>query len=183
MGKIEFVWRLTPFWIKQFFSDARAHKDAFEEVFVVTIVSLVPLLLLAVVDQLRVEHSNAYAVLWGAISSGQLYLYSFALLGMLCWLCWKDHENLERFPLRKYLALIAFVCSALIVSVYSFDPALSKTLSPPLVRASVVVYVIYTVLYYILLVYENLRPPSVETQLDTEADEMASKYQKQAAEQ
>ena len=107
------------FWIRQFFSDAKAHKDAFEEIFIVSVVSLIPLFLLAVVDQLRAEHPNMWAVFMAAISSGQLYLYSFAMLGMIFWLCWKDHDQLQRFPPRKYLALIAFVFSVLIIAVYS----------------------------------------------------------------
>jgi hypothetical protein len=168
-------------WIRQFISDSKAHREAFEEVFVVSLVSLLPLFLLAVVDQLRVDQSDIYAVFRTAISSGQLYLYSFAMLGMIFWLCWKDYEYLGRFPPRKYLALIAFVFSVLIVAVYSFDPTLSKSLSPALINASIFVYVTYTALYYILLVYDNLRPPSVEGQLTAESDEMAAKHRRRSS--
>jgi hypothetical protein len=170
-----------PFWIKQFFSESRAHREAFEEVLIVTVVSLIPLFLLAVADQLRAQHPDMWVVFQAAISSGQLYLYSFAMLGMICWLCWKDYDQLKRFPQRKYLALAAFVFAMLIISVISSDPALSKKLSPALITASVVVYIVYTCLYYILLVYDNLRPPSVEQQLASESDALEARYQQQTS--
>jgi amino acid transporter len=169
------------FWFKQFFSDARAHREAFEELFFVTIVSLIPLFILAVVDQLRVEHPDMWTVFQAAISSGQLYLYGFAMLGMIFWLCWKEHDQLGRFPPGKYLALVAFLLSVLIVTVYSSDPALSKRLSPPLITASIIVYIVYTCLYYILRVYDNLRPPSVGQQLASESDALRARYEEQTS--
>jgi hypothetical protein len=169
------------FWIKQFFSDPKAHLTAFEELFFVTVVSLIPLFILAVVDQLRAEHPDMWVVFQAAISSGQLYLYSFAMLGMIFWLCWKDHDQWNRFPPGRYLALVAFLFSALILTVYSSDPALSRTLSPPLIRASIVVYIVYTCLYYILRVYDNLRPPSVGRQLASESDALAARYREQTS--
>jgi amino acid transporter len=169
------------FWFKQFFSDPKAHKEAFEEILIVSLVSLIPLILLAVVDQLRAERHDMWIVFETAVSSGQLYLYSFAMLGMIFWLCWKDHEQWGRFPPGRYLALVAFLLSALIIAVYSSDPALSKVLSPPLIRASIVIYVVYTCLYYILRVYDNLRPPPIERQLKSESDALAARYKEQTA--
>jgi amino acid transporter len=166
-----------PLWITLFISDGKAHKDALEEIIIVTIVSLIPLFLLAVVDQLRGHSDLDFILFWEAISSGQLYLYSFAMLGMIFWLCLKDHEQLERFPPRKYLGILAFVFSVIIVAVYTVDPSLSKHLSTPLVKASLFVYVAYTLLYYILRVYDNLRPPSVEIILRSEADDLQARYE------
>jgi amino acid transporter len=168
-----------PFWITVFFSDIKAHVEAVEEILVVSIVSLIPLFLLAVVDQLRGHSDLDFILFWDAISSGQLYLYSFAMLGMIFWLCWKDHEHLVRFPPRKYLALVAFVLSVIVIAVYTVDPSLSKQLSSPLVKASVVVYLVYTALYYILRVYDNLRPPSVGGSLASAADALQARYEKQ----
>jgi hypothetical protein len=168
------------FWIRKVFSDARAHGDAFGEVFTVTLVSLIPLFLLPIGDQLRNGSGNILAgTFLDAISAGQLYLYSFAMLGMILWLCWKEHEYLNQFAPRLYFGLLAFIPSVLIVTVYSFDPTLSKKLSPPLIIFSLVVYALYVCLYYILRVYDNLRPPSVDQQLLSEADAMAARYQEQ----
>jgi hypothetical protein len=41
------------FWIGQFFSDGKAHRLAGVEVFFVCVISLIPLVLLALIDQLR----------------------------------------------------------------------------------------------------------------------------------
>jgi len=166
-----------PFWITLFFSDGKAHKEALEEIIIVTVVSLVPLFLLAVVDQLRGHSDLDFILFWQAISSGQLYLYSFAMLGMIFWLCLKDHEQLERFPPRKYLAILAFILSVIVIAVYTVDPSLSRQLSSPLIKASLFVYVVYTLLYYVLRVYDNLRPPSVETSLQSEADDLQARYE------
>jgi hypothetical protein len=74
------------FWIGQFFSDGKAHWAAGVEVFFVCVISLIPLLLLALIDQLRLatEFSDFFHE---AIAAGQLYLYAFSLLGTLFWLC------------------------------------------------------------------------------------------------
>jgi hypothetical protein len=178
-GKLE---RVAPFWLRQFVSDARAHKEAFEEVLIVSLVSLIPLFLLAVIDQLHAERKEIFIVFLAAISAGQLYLYSFSMLGVIFWLCWKDYEHLVRFPPRKYLALIAFLFSVLIIAVYSFDPTLSKQLSPALIKTSILVYAAYTALYYILLVYDNLRPPSIPGGINDEADRMAEKHRRGTSE-
>jgi hypothetical protein len=167
------------FWIKLFFSHWRVHLRAFEEVFIVFSVSIVPLWLLAVVDQLKSENPDIRNIFKDAISSGQLYLYSFSLLGIICWLIWKDHENLDRFPPRKYLALLAFVASVVIVAVYSKDPTMSRKLSPVLIEASVAIYALYNVLYYVLLVFDNLPPPTVSQQLATEAQTLGEAYENQ----
>jgi hypothetical protein len=170
-----------PIWLTLFVSDRRAHSEALEETFTITIVALIPLFLLAVIDQLHSEHLGMSAVLWDAISAGQLYLYSFALLGHINWLCWKDHDNLKRFPPRKYFALIAFGISVVIIAVYTADPTLSKPLSMPLINASIVSFVVYTALYYILSVFDKLQPPSIEERVETEANSMAQRYESEKA--
>jgi hypothetical protein len=164
-----------PLWLSLFISDGRAHGEAAEETFVITIVALVPLVLLGVIDQLHGAELGMVAALWTAISAGQLYLYSFALLGHIFWLCWKDHENMKRFPPRKYFALISFAIATLIIAVYTADPTLSKALTRPLIIASIISFIVYTVLYYILSVFDKLEPPSIERTVEREADEMASR--------
>jgi len=168
------------FWVRQFFSDARAHKDAAEEVFIVCVISLIPLLLLAVIDQLKVKDAALFDVtgaIWSAISAGQLYLYSFSLFGTLFWLCQKEHENFDKFPPRKYLMLVAFFPTVVIVAVYTFDPTMLKPIPRGLVVASIVVYLIYVVLYYILTVFDNTRAPTVEEQLVSGANQLEVTYQ------
>jgi hypothetical protein len=164
------------FWTKHFFSDSEPHKDAAQEVGLVCGISLVPLLLLPLIEHLRLNLDFPNDVLWQAISSGQLYLYSFALLGTLHWLSQKDRKDLNRFPPRKYLSLFVWLPAIIMFIVYSFDPSLSKPLSQTLIRISIGFYLLYVVLYYVLLVFEKLPPPDAGTQISEETDTLILNY-------
>src|SRR5690242_7481428 len=128
------------FWIKHFFSGSGQHKDAAQEVGFVCGISLVPLLLLPLIEHLRSNLEVPATVLWQAISSGQLYLYSFALLGTLHWLSQKDRADRAAFPPRKYLSLCVWLPAIIMFIVYSFDPSLSKPLSRTLIWISICFY-------------------------------------------
>ncbi len=165
------------FWLNQFFSDRNAHRLAAAEVFFVCVISLIPLLALAIIDQFRLTSIEVSNLFWDAISSGQLYLYSFALLGMLFWLCQKEHENFTRFTPRIYLMFLVLVPSFLIVIIYAIDPTMSRPLKPGFVKISFLVYALYVILYYVLLVFDHFDPPPVERRLQEETRELIDEYQ------
>jgi hypothetical protein len=165
------------FWLTKFFSDKAAHKEAVEEVFFVCLISLIPLFALPLIDELRGTLGGN--LFWSAVSAGQLYLYSFSLLGTLYWLCQKEHRHLARFPPRKYLMLLILLPSILILIVYSFDPAMSKPLTTKLVIISMGVYALYVVLYYVLLVFDHLEVPNLEEDLESSAKVLMSEFQQQ----
>src|SRR5437879_6526678 len=127
------------FWFRQFLSDGRAHRRAAEEVFFVCLISLLPLLALGIIDQLRLTNVQVSDLLWDAIGAGQLYLYSFSLLGTLYWICQKEHENFDRFEPRRYLTLLIVIPSFLIIIIYALDPTMSRPLRPAFVYASFVI--------------------------------------------
>jgi hypothetical protein len=164
------------FWWNQFFSDWQAHKDAAEEIFFVCALSLIPLFALAVIDLLRSPAPQISQLFWNAIANGQLYLYSFSLLGTLYWLCQKEHENFGRFQPRRYLMFLILVPAIVIVVVYAYDPTMSKPLDPGLVKTSFFIYALYVLLYYILLVFDHLEPPDVEDQLKKETKTLISQF-------
>jgi len=115
------------FWIRQFFSNRDYHKRAFEEVLVVSLVSIFPLILLPFLGSAKASADVPFALgptLWRAIASGQLYLYSFSLFGTLVWLCVEDVSN-KQFPPRKYFILAAILPAFLCLLVYGLDPELS----------------------------------------------------------
>jgi hypothetical protein len=165
------------FWLRQFFSDAGAHRLAGEEVFFVCVLSLLPLLILAIIDQLRLSSVQVSELFHEAISAGQLYLYSFSLLGTLYWLCQKEHDNFTRFEPRRYLMFLILVPSILIIVIYAIDPAMSKPLRPSLVTVSYWVYLLYAALYYILLVFDHLEPPPVEESLRRAVNSLIDEYE------
>lgn len=164
------------FWTKHFFSQPEAHKNAIQEVGLVCGISLVPLLLLPLIEHLRKNLDFPNDVLWQAISSGQLYLYSFSLLGTLHWLSQKDREDLGKFPPRKYLSLCVWLPAIIMFIVYSFDPTLSKPLSSTLIHISIAFYFLYVCLYYILLVFEGLPPPDAGRQIAEEVNRLIFNY-------
>src|SRR4051812_20571119 len=170
------------FWTKHFFSGADSHKEAAQEVGLVCGISLVPLLLLPLIEHLRSNLEIPGTVLWQAISSGQLYLYSFSLLGTLHWLSQKDRNDLTKFPPRKYLSLFVWLPAIIMFIVYSFDPSLSRPLSQTLIWISICLYVLYVVLYYVLLVFEKLPPPEASQRLADETDTLILDFRKRPGE-
>jgi hypothetical protein len=171
------------FWLRQFLSDRNAHRLAAEEVFFVCVISLIPLFALAVIDQIRLASVQVSELFREAIAAGQLYLYSFSLLGTLFWLCQKEHENFIRFEPRRYFMLLVFIPSILIVIIYAIDPAMSKPLRSGLVDASAIIYILYVFLYYILLVFDHLEPPPVEEGLQRAAVDLINEYNQLEGEQ
>jgi hypothetical protein len=162
------------FWLTLFFSNREYHRRAFEEVFVVAVVSIVPLLLLPFIASLKSGAEAPFDLLttiWPAISSGQLYLYSFSMLGMIIWLSVEDVSN-KPFPPRKYFIVVALLTAFLCLLVYETDPGLSKPLHPFVVRVSVWVYGSYLAMYYMLLVFKMLRAPSLGEAVKTEVDDL-----------
>ena len=170
------------FWIRHFFSGREQHKDAAQEVSLVCGIALAPLLLLPLIEHLRSNLEVPATVLWQAISSGQLYLYSFALLGTLHWLSQKDRADRVVFPPRKYLTLCVWLPAIIMFIVYSFDPTLSKPLSHTLIWISIWFYLLYVVLYYVLLVFEKLPPPDIGQSLSDGANNLILNYKHETGE-
>lgn len=169
------------FWIALFFSNREFHRRAFEEVFVVTIVSIFPLLLLPFVASIKVSAETPFDftnTVWSAVASGQLYLYSFSLFGTLIWLCVEDVSSREFAP-RKYFSIAAILAAFLCLLVYGYDPGLNKPLNPVLVRISIWIYVAYVLMYYALLVFKMLRAPSVTDTVDTEVNSLIGRSRRE----
>ena len=168
------------FWIALFFSNRDFHRRAFEEVLVVTIVSIFPLLLLPFVASIKVSADTPFdftKTVWSAVASGQLYLYSFSLFGTLIWLCVEDVSNRE-FPPRKYFSIAAILAAFLCLLVYGYDPGLNRPLNPVLIRVSIYVYALYVLMYYALLVFKMLRAPSISDTVDNEVKALISQSRK-----
>jgi hypothetical protein len=167
-------------WITLFFSNRDFHRRAFEEVFVVTLVSIFPLLLLPFVASIKLSAETPFnftSTVWSAVESGQLYLYSFSLFGTLIWLCVEDVSS-RAFPPRKYFSIAAILAAFLCLLVYGYDPGLVKPLNPVLVRISIWIYAAYVLMYYALLVFKMLRAPSISDTVDNEVKNLISKSRK-----
>lgn len=164
------------FWVRYFFSNRIWHWKAFEEVAFVCGVSLVPLFLLP-----WIEHSKNLKtwneMFFDAIDSGQLNLYSFGLFGTLLWLVLKDKVQIVPFAPRKYLAIPVLVPAAAILIVYATDPSLRRHLSNPLILSSIIFYILYCLMYYVLLVFDKMPPPDPSESIS--GAELIARYQKE----
>lgn len=163
-------------WIRHFFSEKTAHIKAFEEVAYVSLFSLFPLLMLPVIENVKSRGSVSGSTFWEAISAGQLYLYSFSLLGTVMWLNAKDKKENVSFTPRKWLETCLLFPAFLILIIYSNDPALSKPLSSFLVKTSIAVYLLYTLLYYIHLVFDKLPTMSLEEAINSDVNELIRRH-------
>ena len=97
------------FWIGLFFSNGGFYRRAFEEVFVVAAVSIFPLVILPFIASAKSTAETPFHLtteIWSAISSGQLYIYSFSLFGTIVWLCVEDVSQ-KTFAPRKYFVIAA----------------------------------------------------------------------------
>lgn len=161
------------FWFKQFFSNAGSHRRAFEEVFVISLVAIFPLLLLPFIASLKASAEAPFdwsQTLWSAVSSGQLYLYSFSTFGTIIWLCVEDFE--KAFPPRKYFVLASVLSGFICLLVYSIDPTLTKPLNRVVVYTSIAIYFVYLLMYYALLVFKMQRAPDLADSLNEGASRL-----------
>jgi hypothetical protein len=168
------------FWLTRFFSNRAYHVRAFEEVLVVSIVSIAPLALLPFIASMKASAETPFDLentVWAAISSGQLYLYSFAMLGMIIWLSVEDVST-KPFPPRKYFIIAALLSAFLCLLVYETDPGLTKPLNPLVVKVSIWIYVGYLAMYYSFLVFKMVRAPSLGETVDTEVNDLIKQSRK-----
>jgi len=168
------------FWLTRFFSSRAYHVRAFEEVFVVSVFSIAPIGLLPFITSLKADARTPFdleATIWAAISSGQLFLYSFAMFGMIIWLSVEDVTS-KPFPPRKYFIVVAVLAAFLCMLVYETDPTLSRPLNPVIVKISIWVYCGYIAMYYALLVFKMARAPSVDQTVDADVGDLISRSRK-----
>lgn len=168
------------FWLNLFFSNWEYHKRACAEVFVVSVVSIFPLLTLPFIASLKSGADIPFDVantIWAAVSAGQLFLYSFAMLGMIIWLSVEDLAS-KAFPPRKYFIVAAFLTGFLCLLAYEADPSLSKPLNPFIVRMSMWIYGGYLLMYYMLLVFKMLRAPPLSESVETDVDRLMNQSRK-----
>lgn len=168
------------FWVRNFFSNPQFHFKALSEVVIVSAFAIFPLLLLPIITSLKNDADVPFEwskILMSALSSGQLYIYSFSTFGTIMWLCLEDVSD-KPFPPRKWFGALAVLSGMVCLIVYSFDPSLTKPLNSVLVQWSIAIYVGYLLMYYALLVFKLVRAPDLAESLN----EGASRLMRQSRE-
>ncbi len=131
--------------------------SAMREPGLTAVFSLLPLLIAATISYIRAYSASAQDVserflphLSSAIANGELFLFSFAMIGPLFWLCAVDKPR-GGFPVRWLFILIVAALGFYAVSLYAFDVTQSTPMPEGLVQVSILFYIIYVTLHIILL--------------------------------
>lgn len=150
---------------------------ALAEVLVVTIFGIFPFLL-AVLRYNTIQHPQTgidiAPVFEQSFSGGQLFLYTFSLLGTLLWLAffdWTAPVRLHRWVLGLAVLLVGFV----LVGLGGIDPTFSTIRNQAIVSLSFWCYGLYTLFYFLLLLGAKQTPPAAGATFNADAERLKSK--------
>ena len=100
------------------------------------------------------------------------------MFGTLFWLTQKNYSHIKNLPLRIWFTFIVFLPMLAIVGVYTSDPSLSRPLDGSLINISIVIYAVYLILYFVLTVFDNLRPPLPSAEFSLKAEQLIGRFRR-----
>lgn len=165
------------YWFKKLFTAWSVHLETAVEVFVVTIFSLIPLVISALAHNAGKENYQfeITPIIQSSFGGGQLFLYSFSLIGTLIWLSFVRWD-IPRIAPRIVIGLIVVVTGFLITSLAGIDPTLSNIKNPFLIDVSYYIYFATILTYYLLLFFCKIEPPSPEESLNKGSNDLMQDY-------
>ena len=140
---------------------------ALREVFTVGFVSVLPLLLGILIQNIayfKINPFSAYAsvqIFASFLLSGQLFFYSMAFAGSIIFVASDDYHQ-GNFPPRLWFFLVAVVCSALSFAFIGLDPKLASLNNGAVFVVSFLTYALSIYAYYVLLILTTISPPTAE---------------------
>jgi hypothetical protein len=147
---------------------------ALREVFTVGFVSVLPLLLGILIQNIayfKIHPFSAYdslAIFAGFLLSGQLFFYAMAFTGSIIFVASDDYHQ-GNFPPRLWFFLVAVVCSALSFAFVGLDPKLDSLNNPVVFVVSFLTYAMSIYAMYVLLILTTISPPTAESSNRAEA--------------
>ena len=99
-------------------------------------------------------------ILWAAILNGQLYFYAMTFIAAVVFHSAQDMK--ARFPLRLLFWCVSFLLGMLCAFFFGVAPALPSTGVPEISLASIVVYIISALMYFLILAFKAMDPPDLE---------------------
>lgn len=167
------------YWIKKFFSNLNVHGRAFSEVFCVCLFSLGPLGVNLFVQYAKSDNVTGTFVsaLDSLFGRGQMYLMAYALFGTIFWLAFLRPDR-DRHNARVVLGLVATICMFPIVGFIGIDPTFSTVANPEIVTIGYYFYAGFAVIYYLLLFYMEIQPPSPADIFESETADLLNEYGK-----
>ena len=140
---------------------------AAREVFTIAFVSLLPLLLGILVQNISYFRHNPFTLgaMWAIFASfllsGQLFFYATSFAGSIIYVASDDYFQ-GNFPPRLWFYLVAFTCSAISFAFIGLDPKLDTLNNPVVFVVSMLTFILSVATFYILLVMTRAEPPTAE---------------------
>lgn len=123
--------------------------------------------------------SAATLSLRNLIELGQLYLYSFSLIGTLLWLL-LARSNGAHVSLRVVLGFLVLIIAASCIGVYMQNPAMSSKLPAHLVSFSVLCFASCLILYFVLLLCSSSEAPTASETLNRDVKGLVERAESRA---
>jgi hypothetical protein len=165
------------YWIKQLLSHRDAHWKAFCEVACVCLASFVPLGVSLFAQTARAADGldSVWPTLDMMFGKGQMYLMGYALFGTIFWLAfWSG--NKEPHKARRALGTFALLAIAPVVGGFAVDPTFSSVANARIVTWGYYFYAIFAAIYYLLLFYVEIDPPTPNDVFDRETGNLIDEY-------
>tara|TARA_R110000868_G_scaffold56666_3_gene175242 strand:+ start:3920 stop:4441 length:522 start_codon:yes stop_codon:yes gene_type:complete len=157
-------------WVRKLLeADEDDRREAQKEVLVVTVISLMPLVLAALVNYILqkgqgAENVDYLLILLSSIAGGQLFFFIASLIGSIVWLSSRD-INSGSFPPRSFFVVYCLVSFGVVSVSIGVDPTLTKLQVPLIFWLSVGLYILSLLIYYALLVFNRAMPPLPDAEL------------------
>lgn len=165
------------YWIRRFFSNPHVHGRAFVEVFCVCLFSLAPLAA-SLFSRSANDAINSNAMS-GALASlfgrGQMYLMAYALFGTVFWLAFLNPQK-DRHNARAFLGFCATILMLPVIGFLGVDPTFSTLANPEIVKLGYYLYLAFALIYYLLIFYTEIQPPSPNDVFERETDTLIDDY-------
>jgi hypothetical protein len=165
------------YWIKKLFSHWDAHWKALCEVVCVCLFSLVPLgvSLFAKNAQAADGLVSVVPTLNMLFGKGQMYLMGYALFGTIFWLAFFSGDK-EPHVARRALGSLAILAILPVVGIFGVDPTFSNVANPRIVGWGYYFYAAFALIYYLLLFYVEIDPPTPTDVFKSATDDLIADY-------
>lgn len=144
------------YWIRMLFTKGKLQGEAFVEVLIVALFSLIPFAI-SHVFKLAGNSSTKLHEIGYLFSKGQLYLLVAGMFGSVFWLAFVKSEC-PKNNVRTGLGVVAFVLMVPVFGIIAYDPTSSSLANENLIYFSYWHYACFLLLYYLLVFYSRLEP-------------------------
>lgn len=158
------------YWIKKFFSDGKAHWQAFSEVVIVAAFTFA----LYIGSFLKNNAQHEHTMKGNFLERGEIFLLIYSLFGTLFYLAFIHVGKPSNGP-KKFFGFLITLTIIPVVLLSGFDPTFRSIVNYDINFIGYVVFAFFLFSYYALLFYQELAPPDPEKVLEDGARNMANK--------